>query len=388
MAIGHPSSFIVPTCRNISAATMRNTLFSSGDSACHRVTMLAIDSSLESSFGSQRLHDVDARGARRRHQRREDRRGHEQRARRRRSAARRASCTSVDVARRPARASTKPPTAPATTPAPAITAPSPSTRVSRWRGADPIASRMPNSRVRALTENASTPATPTTAIASATAGEAAEHERVQPIRREHFGAHVVQRRRALDRLIGRQLADDPRDRRHQRVRIRCARARTAGRRRSPARTGDRRVIAGPGTTFSSSTSAATPTMRRGFGADVDELHHRIGPHAGGGSPRPGSGTCRCARLWLTITTCSRVAAIGVVEVAAGDDRHAERGEESRRHGAEPRARILFAVGLRRSPRPRTGSPDRTRRRRATARPCRRRRARRRAARVMRRIASL
>src|SRR5262249_6763226 len=33
----------------------------------------------------------------------------------------------------------------------------------------PSASRMPNSRVRALTENASTPATPTTAIASATA---------------------------------------------------------------------------------------------------------------------------------------------------------------------------------------------------------------------------
>ena len=51
----------------------------------------------------------------------------------------------------------------------AITAPSPRTRVSRCRGVDPTASRMPNSRVRALTENASTPATPTTAIVSATA---------------------------------------------------------------------------------------------------------------------------------------------------------------------------------------------------------------------------
>ena len=53
-----------------------------------------------------------------------------------------------------------------------------------------------------LTENASTPATPTTAIASATAGEAAEHQRVQPIRRQHFGADVFERRGVLDRLIG------------------------------------------------------------------------------------------------------------------------------------------------------------------------------------------
>ena len=50
--------------------------------------------------------------------------------------------------------------------------------------------------------------------------EAAEHQRVQPIRREHLGAHVLERRRLLDRLVGRQLADDARDRRHQRVRIR------------------------------------------------------------------------------------------------------------------------------------------------------------------------
>ena len=31
--------------------------------------------------------------------------------------------------------------------------------------------------------------------------EAAEHERVQPVRREHFGAHVLERRRPLDRLV-------------------------------------------------------------------------------------------------------------------------------------------------------------------------------------------
>ena len=109
--------------------------------------------------------------------------------------------------------------APATMPMTPITAPSRSTRVSRCHGVEPIASRTPNSRVRALTENASTPATPTTAISSATPGEAAEHERVDAIRRQHFGADVVERRRALHRLIARQLANDLRHRRHERVRI-------------------------------------------------------------------------------------------------------------------------------------------------------------------------
>ncbi len=36
------------------------------------------------------------------------------------------------------------------------------------------------------------------------AGEAGEHERVEALGREHFGAHVFERRGALDRLIGRQ----------------------------------------------------------------------------------------------------------------------------------------------------------------------------------------
>src|SRR5260370_40364842 len=64
---------------------------------------------------------------------------------------------------------TYPDAAPATTPAVAITAPSAMTLARSWRGCAPIASRMPNSRVRALTDNATTPPTPTSAIASATA---------------------------------------------------------------------------------------------------------------------------------------------------------------------------------------------------------------------------
>src|ERR1700722_11991794 len=67
------------------------------------------------------------------------------------------------------RASTNPNAEPARTPAEAITVPSAITPLRSRCGSDPRASRMPNSRVRALTENASTPATPTTAIANATA---------------------------------------------------------------------------------------------------------------------------------------------------------------------------------------------------------------------------
>ena len=170
-----------------------------------------------------------------------------------------------------------PQAAPATTPAAAITAPSAITPRRRCRGCDPIASRMPNSRVRPLTENASTPATPTTAIDSATAAKHAEHQCVQTIRREHFRADIFKRRRMLHGLIGGHAANDVRDRRDQRIRIRSVWTN----RRPPTWTllqmavdGDR---LGPGTTFSSSISAVTPMMRRGCGADVDELHHRIGP---------------------------------------------------------------------------------------------------------------
>src|SRR5262249_54843156 len=66
------------------------------------------------------------------------------------------------------RDSSTPPIAPATMPPIPITAPSRRTRTSRCVGVEPIANRTPNSRVRALTENASTPATPTIAMRSAT----------------------------------------------------------------------------------------------------------------------------------------------------------------------------------------------------------------------------
>ena len=82
-----------------------------------------------------------------------------------------------------------------------MTTPSDKTPRSRCDGVDPMASRTPNSRVRALTQNASTPATPTTAIKQRDTREAREHERVQALGRQHLGAHVLERRGALHRLI-------------------------------------------------------------------------------------------------------------------------------------------------------------------------------------------
>ena len=127
----------------------------------------------------------------------------------------------------------------------AIAAPSPITPSSRLRGSDPTASRMPNSRVRPLTENASTPATPTTAIEQRYGREAAEHQRVQPVRCEHLRADVFQRRRALHQLVRGHFANDTRDRRHQRVGVRVRVNEQTAVRRSPVRRGDTHSSPGP-----------------------------------------------------------------------------------------------------------------------------------------------
>src|SRR6185437_14052847 len=67
-----------------------------------------------------------------------------------------------------ARAPPRKTTNPATTPSAAITTPSRTTLARILRGSAPSAIRMPNSRVRPLTENPSTPATPITEISNAT----------------------------------------------------------------------------------------------------------------------------------------------------------------------------------------------------------------------------
>jgi hypothetical protein len=76
-------------------------------------------------------------------------------------------------------------------------------------GDEPTASRTPNSRVRALTENDSTPATTDDGDQQRDAGKSGEHECVQPLGREHFRAHVFQRCCALERLIRGEAVDHP-----------------------------------------------------------------------------------------------------------------------------------------------------------------------------------
>ena len=243
------------------------------------------------------------------------------------------------------------------------------------RGCDPIASRMPNSRVRPLTENASTPGDADDRDRQRDRREAAEDDRVQPIGREHLGADVVERRRALHRLIGRQLADRPGDRRHQRVRIARACARTAVRRRAPARTGGRPSSPACGSMRSSSMSAATPTIRRGS-VLMPMNFIRPSVHIRWRFSGSWPGNSCCAMLALTMTTRSapsrsasvksRPASIGMPSAAKNP------GDTDRGSARADRPRRSRACALR----PRTGSRRRNRRRRATARCCRTRRARR------------
>src|SRR5580658_6707417 len=141
-----------------------------------------------------------------------------------------------------------------------------------------MASRIPNSRVRWLTENASTPATPTTAMASATAAK--------PPKTNVFSRSGV----STSARISASVAA-------------C----------STGVSGDIRGDA---------HDAARP------GADVGELHYRIGPHK---VVVDGVLIREHALRQALADNDHRLAAapVGIVEIAAGDDRDAERGEEPR-----------------------------------------------------------
>ena len=143
----------------------------------------------------------------------------------------------------------------------------------------------------------------------------------------------------------RELADHFRDGRHQRVRI------AAGVHEQPPaanvllergdrpqrRSGHDVLVVHVG---------RRPRRCAAVGTGGDELHHRVRPHQILRFSASLFGNIRCARLWLTITTRSRTGAVGLGEVAAREERDAERGEEAGRDRAKPAARILFAVGLR------------------------------------------
>src|SRR6266513_1051447 len=109
-------------------------------------------------------------------------------------------------------------------------------------------------------------------------GEAAEHQRVQPVWREHLGADVFERRRALDRLVHGHVPDNASDRGHQSVRIRAyVNEQTA----SPNLLLLEGVVYGQGRAWHHVFVVhvgCDAYDAPGCCADVDELHHRIGPH--------------------------------------------------------------------------------------------------------------
>ena len=151
------------------------------------------------------------------------------------------------------------------------------------------------------------------------AGEAGDHEGVQPLRRQHLRAHVLERRGALHGLVRRHLADDARHRRHERVRIACRVHEQPAGTPASAAPGDRSSSAGPGTTFSSSTSATMPTMRRGCGLPKSgSVHQNLRLSA---SP---SGNSRSRDALADDHDQLAAAAVVVGEVAPGEHRHAER----------------------------------------------------------------
>jgi hypothetical protein len=82
-------------------------------------------------------------------------------------------------------------------------------------------------------------------------------------------------------------------------------------------------------------------MRRGPGGDVDELHHRIGPHE---VVVEGVLIGEHALRQALADDDHRLAIppVGFVEIAAGDDGDAKRGEEARRDVAHPPVGIFFA----------------------------------------------
>ena len=98
--------------------------------------------------------------------------------------------------------------------------------------------------------------------------------------------------------------------------------------------------AAPGTTCSSSTSAATPTMRRGSVlTSMNFMTGSVHDDMAVDSVLAGEHALRHALA----DDDDRLAALAVVvvEIAAGEDGNAEGGEKSGRDGAELRARIFF-----------------------------------------------
>ena len=180
-------------------------------------------------------------------------------------AARPAAARSSKKPRRHDARERKPPPAPTTIPIAAINTPSQSTR-GQQSGAATDPTSQAHARTRASARSPRTPARPprpTTAISSAMP---ANPENTKAFSRSGDSTSARTSSSVAARssgLVRGNVADDARDRRHERVRIaRRPHEQAAGHAQSAA-PADRSSSPGPCTTFSSSASATTPTMRRG-----------------------------------------------------------------------------------------------------------------------------
>jgi len=159
----------------------------------------------------------------------------------------------------------------------AMIPPSFTTDESRSRGREPSARRTPNSRVLRLTEKARTPATPTTAIATATNAKAPNASVSQAIRFKDFGANVGERGGVFHGLFDGQTADDLRDGADEAVRIdMCVDKQSAA---PDLHLFERLVNRESMSRFDVFVIEITDHAHDSAGsrADVDELHYRVGP---------------------------------------------------------------------------------------------------------------
>ena len=101
----------------------------------------------------------------------------------------------------------------------AITAPSRMTPARRRCGGDPNARRMPNSRMRALTEKAKTPATPTREINRATPAKIPNTTVLRRSGVSDLSTDVCESSCVLNRLVSGHAPDDVTDGFDERVRV-------------------------------------------------------------------------------------------------------------------------------------------------------------------------
>src|SRR5216684_3110494 len=171
-----------------------------------------------------------------------------------------------------------------------------------------------------------------------------EHNCVETIRSENFGANVFEGSGAFNGLVDRHVANDPGDRRDERIRI-CAGV-------------DEEATAKDWTLFKGAVDGedrprndvfvvnirgdANDAVRRGANPG-DEFYHRIRP-----IEMPIDGVLIGEHsLSASLTDHNDrffVLAVELIEIAAGDDGNTERGKKAGRDGAQLGARIFLAGG--------------------------------------------